>query len=116
MLRPEKLENIKREMSRCQLNILGLTEVRWRGKSDVSSDEYRVIHSGGDQGQRGVALLLDKTTGSSVCQVDCVDDRLLRVKLNGSPRDIVAIVVYMPTTAMMMKKLKQYIHHGETAL
>jgi len=98
MLRPEKLENIKREMSRCQLNILGLTEVRWRGKGDVNSDGFRVIHSGGDQGQRGVALLLDKITSECVCQVDCVDDRLLRVKLNGSPKDIVVIVVYMPTT------------------
>ena len=45
MLRPEKLENIKREMDVSGLNMLGLTEVRWKEKGDIDSDEYRVDHS-----------------------------------------------------------------------
>ena len=105
MLRPEKLENIKREMDVSGLNMLGLTknflgltEVRWKEKGDINSDEYRVIHSGGDQSQRGVALILDKTTARSVSQVECASDRLMRVRLNGTPVDIVVIVTYMPTT------------------
>ena len=34
----------------------------------------------------------------SVSQVECTSDRLMRVRLNGTPVDIVVIVTYMPTT------------------
>jgi len=98
MLRVEKLENIKREMERSNLSIVGLTEVRWKETGDVSSDKYRVIHSGGQQSQRGVALILDPKTSQSVSEVECISDRLMRVRLRGTPVDVVVIVVYMPTT------------------
>ena len=49
-----KLENIKLEMKRLRVNILGLTEVRWLDGGDFYSDDVRVIYSGGKQRQRGV--------------------------------------------------------------
>ena len=86
-------------MERAQLNILGLSETRWKGNGDYISDEgIRVIFAGGQESQRGVALLLDKVTSRSVTKVIQHSDRLILVKLKATPVDIIVIQVYMPTT------------------
>ena len=64
-----KLEEVKREMKRYRLNILGISEVRWKGQDDFDSDGVRVIYSGGDDCQRGVAVMLD---GEVAKRVTCV--------------------------------------------
>lgn len=116
MLRPEKLENIKREMSKNNINMLGMTEVRWKKTGDTNSDSYRVIHSGGDQSQRGVALILDRTSGQAVSEVECMSDRLMRVRLSGTPVDIVVIVVYMPTTDYEDEDVEEIYEQMEEAV
>ena len=49
MMQKGKLENVKREMKRYGLNVLGLSEVRWKESGDFMSDDVRVIYSGGQQ-------------------------------------------------------------------
>ena len=46
MNRPGKLENIKNEMKRLSIDILGLSEVRWREKGDFEDGDTKVIYSG----------------------------------------------------------------------
>jgi len=72
---------------------------------DFVSDGVRMIYAGGDESQRGVAVLLDGTAAKCVTSVERHSDRLLVVNLHASSRwslssrDIVLIRVYMPTTA-----------------
>ena len=94
-----KLENIKVEMRRREFNVLGLGEVRWENEGDFESDEFRVIHSGSTGGQKGVALILDKEFGKRVKKVVYHSDRLLLVRVEADPVDIVLLQVYMPTSA-----------------
>ena len=94
-----KLENIKVEMRRRELNVLGLGEVRWESEGDFESDEFRVIHSGSTGGQKGVALILDKEFGKRVKKIVNHSDRLLLVRVEADPVDIVLLQVYMPTSA-----------------
>src|SRR6266581_8707580 len=54
-----KLEEVKREMGRYRLSILGVSEVRWKGQGDFVSDGVRIIYSGGEECQRGVAIMVD---------------------------------------------------------
>ena len=63
------------------------------------SDEFRVIHSGSTGGQKGVALILDKEFGKRVKKVVYHSDRLLLVRIEADPVDIVLLQVYMPTSA-----------------
>ena len=85
MARLEKLENAKREMKRYGLNLMGLTEVRWKETGDFISNDVRVIHSGSDQAHREVALLLDEKTGQSVTRIGYINDKILVVHLKGNP-------------------------------
>src|ERR1700733_4627280 len=48
--RPGKLAGVIGEMRKAKLNILGLSEVRWKETGDFISDGFRVIYSGGDSG------------------------------------------------------------------
>lgn len=94
-----KLENVKEEMRRLKLNVLGLSEVRWEGVGDFVSDEVRVIYSGSKGGQKGVAVLLDIEAGKRVTKIVQHSDRLLLVRIEADPVDLVLLQVYMPTTA-----------------
>jgi hypothetical protein len=98
LLRKGKLENVNREMAKNKLNVLGLSEVRWKEEGDFMSDEVRVIYSGGKESQRGVAIILDKETAKRVSVTRQIDDRLMMVKILAKPVDLVIIQVYMPTT------------------
>ena len=98
LLKAGKLENMKREMARMNINILGVCETRWTDEGDYYSDGYRVLHGGGSEHRNGVAVILDKRTAASVVKVSYEGDRLMLVKLRGKPTDIVIVQVYMPTS------------------
>ncbi|XP_063589605.1 craniofacial development protein 2-like [Penaeus indicus] len=48
-----KLENIKEEMNRLHINIMGISEMRWTGAGAISSENHKIIYSGGEQHERG---------------------------------------------------------------
>src|ERR1700733_12180740 len=66
MLRPGKLANVIKEMRRANLDILGLSEVRWKEGGDFVSDGVRVIYTEGREGQSGVAILLEERVAKCV--------------------------------------------------
>ena len=54
-----KLENVKEEMRRNRLRIMGVSEVRWKDGGDFVSVGYRVMYAGGPTCQRGVAVIAE---------------------------------------------------------
>ena len=50
------------------------------------------------QGQSGVAILLERETSMRVTKVVLQSDRILLVKIQAEPADLVSIQVYMPTS------------------
>jgi len=98
MNRKGKLENVKEEMRRSNVSVLGLCEVRWKGGGDFYSDGYRIMYEGGEQAERGVGIILNGRTANKVMSVERISDRLMMIKLNAEPVDVVIIQVYMPTT------------------
>ena len=99
MLRPGKLANVIKEMRRANLDILGLSEVRWKEGGDFVSDGVRVIYTEGREGQSGVAILLEERVAKCVTKVEHHQDRLLMIEIRAYPVDITVLQVYMPTTA-----------------
>ena len=104
MLQPEKLENVKREMKRYNLSLLGLCEVRWKNQTDFWSDEIRVICSGGKVSSRGVGILLDKDIGKCVIKTVFHSDRLMLIRLKAKPVDMVVVVYICLHLTILTKK------------
>ena len=48
MLQQGKLENIKREMDRCNIKISGLLRTKWKCSGILNSDECKITYAGGE--------------------------------------------------------------------
>ena len=75
---------------------MGLAETRWKGSGDFDDDNYRIIHSGGNECQRGIVIILDKVTASCVTDIHQYNDRVLMIKINAKPLNIMILQVYFP--------------------
>ena len=94
-----KLENTIREMNRSNTVIMGICETHWEGCHDFNTNGYRVIGSGGSMKRNGVAVILDLKKSGAVSQVEYISDRLMTLKIQAEPVDLLIIQVYMPTSA-----------------
>src|SRR6476469_430293 len=93
-----KLENVKEEMRRNRLRIMGVSEVRWKVAGDFVSDWYRVMYAGGPTCQRGVAVIAEAKVAERVTEIDRFGDRIMVVKVKADPVNMVIVQAYLPTT------------------
>ncbi|XP_008486054.1 craniofacial development protein 2-like, partial [Diaphorina citri] len=108
LLQNSKLENLKEEMKKMNIDVLGFAEMRWPNDGDFWLGEYRVIHSGtieNKPGQGGVGVMLTKELGKRVKGYVHRKGRIILVKIDTKPVDTVIIQIYMPTT-----------QHGDSAI
>ena len=69
-----KLENVKEEMRRNRLSIMGVSEVRWKDGGDFVSDGYRVMYAGGPTCQREVSVIAEVKVAERVTEIDRFGD------------------------------------------
>ena len=56
-----KLEVVKQEMARVNVNILGISELKWTGMGNFNSDDHYIYYYGQESLRRnGVALIVNK--------------------------------------------------------
>ena len=56
-----KLDMVKQEMARVNINILGISELKWMGMDEFNSDDHYTYYSGQESLRRnGVALTVNK--------------------------------------------------------
>ena len=56
-----KLEVVKQEMARVNIDILGISELKWTGKGEFNSDDHYIYYCGQESLRRnGVAIMLNK--------------------------------------------------------
>ena len=57
-----KLEVVKQDMARVNIDILGISELKWTGMSEFNSDDHYIYYCGQESLRRnGVALIVNKT-------------------------------------------------------
>ena len=58
---PGKLEVVKQEMASVNIDILGISELRWTGMGEFNSDDHYIYHCGQESLRRiGVAIIVNK--------------------------------------------------------
>ena len=56
-----KLEVVKQEMAEMNINILGISELRWTGMGEFNSDDHYISYRGQESLRRnGVAIMVNK--------------------------------------------------------
>ena len=99
MNQPGKLECITREASRLKLDVLGLSEVRWKNSGRCTTDEHVMIYSGHKtEHKHGLGVLLSKQVAKSMIGFHALSDIILIVKIASKPFNLVIVQVYAPTS------------------
>ena len=85
MFQSGKLDNIKLEMDRLGVNIMGISEVRWRGARIIDTNGYKFVFSGGQRHENGVGFILDRERAKGMLGYWAISDRVVLLKMKGSP-------------------------------
>ena len=94
-----KLEMVKQEMARVNINILGISELKWTGMGEFNSDDHYInYHDQESLRRNGVALIISKKVQNSVLGCDLKNDRMISVHFQGKPFNITLIQVYALTS------------------
>ena len=98
------LEVVKQEMARVNIDILGISELKWTGMGEFNSDDQYFYHCGQESLRRtGVALIGNKGR-NAVLVYNLKKNRMISVHFQGKPFSIRVVQVY--AQPVMLKKLK----------
>ncbi|ESN92927.1 hypothetical protein HELRODRAFT_165063 [Helobdella robusta] len=104
-----KLEIIKQEMQRLHIDLLDISELHWTGNGYFKSDEYTVVYSGNDTIKRNeVAFIATKAVSKAVYSFNIASDRIISIRITGSPRSITVLQAYAPTADALEKDIKDF--------
>ena len=94
-----RLEVVKQEMARVNLDILGISELKWTGMGEFDSDGHHICYCGQESLKRnGVAIIVNKRVQNTVLGCNLKNDKMISVRFQGTPFSITVIQVYAPTS------------------
>ena len=94
-----KLKVAKQEMARVNVNILGISELKWTVMDEFNSDDHYIYYLGQESFRRnGVAIMVNKRIQNAVRGCNLKNDRMISVHPQGKPFNITVIQSYSPTS------------------
>ena len=104
-----KLEVVKQEMARVNVNILGISELKWTGMGEFKSEDHYIYYCGQKSLRRnGVAIMVNKRVRNAVLGCSLKNYRMISVHLQGKPFNITVIQVYAPTSNTEEAEAEQF--------
>ena len=92
-----KLDVVKQEMVRININILGISELKRTGVGQFNPDDHISTTGGKNHRRNGVALIVNKRVQNAVLGCNLKNDRMILVCFQGKTSHITVIQVYAPT-------------------
>ena len=86
-------------MARVNVDILGISELKWTGMGALNSEDHCIYYCGQESLRRnGVAIMVNKRVQNAVLRCNLKIDRMISVHFQGKPFNITVIQVYAPTS------------------
>ena len=100
-----KLEVVRQGMARVNINILGISELKWTGMGEFNSHDHYIYYCGQESLRRnGVAIIATKRVQNALLGCNLKNNRMIPVRFQGN-HSISQKYKGMPQT-VMLKKLK----------
>ena len=94
-----KLEMVKQEMTRVNVDILVISELKWTGMGEFNSYDHYIYYCEQESLKRnGVTIIVNKRVQNAVLGCNLKNDRMISVHFQGKPFNIRVIQVYAPTS------------------
>ena len=104
-----QLEVIKQEMARVNIDILGISKLKWPGIGEFNSDEHDIYYHGQESLRRnGVAIIVNKRVQNAVLGCNLKNDRMISVHFQGKPFNIRVIQLYAPTSNAEVAEVERF--------
>ena len=96
-------------MARVNIDVLGISELKWIGMGEFNSDDHSIYCSGQESLRRnGVAIVVNKRVRNAVLGCNLKNDRMISVHFQGKPFNITVIQVYAPTSNAEEAQVEQF--------
>ena len=80
------------------VNILGISKLKWTGMGEFNSDNHYIFYCGQESLIRnGVVIMVNKRVGNAVLGCNLKNDRMISVRFQGKPFNITVIQAFAPT-------------------
>ena len=94
-----KLEVVQQEMARVNVDILGISELKWTGMGEFNTDDQYIYYCGQESLRKnGVAIMANKRVQNAVLGCNLKNNRMISVHFQGKPFNITVIQAYAPTS------------------
>ena len=104
-----KFEVVKQEITKVNIDILGISELRWTGMGEFNSDDHYIYYCGQESLRRnGVAIIVNKSPKCSTWMQSQKLQRMISVHFQGKPCNITVIQVYAPATNPKEAEVEQF--------
>ena len=83
---------VKQEIVRINIDILGISELKWTGMDEFNSDDHYIYYCGQESHRRnGVTLIDNKRVQNTVLGCILKNDRMILVRFHGKLFNITVI-------------------------
>ena len=90
---------VKQEMARVNIDILGISELKWTETDEFNSDDHYIYCCGQESLRRnGVSIIVNERIGNAVLGCNLKNNTMISVRFQGKPFNITVIQVYVPNT------------------
>ncbi|XP_049739840.1 craniofacial development protein 2-like [Elephas maximus indicus] len=104
----EKLEKVKNETECININILGISKLKWTGIGHFESDNHMAHNAGNDNLKRnGVAFIIKRNISISILKYNPVSDRIISIH-QVRPVNTTIIQIYTPTTRAKDEEIEDF--------
>ena len=112
-----KLEVVKQEMARLNVNILGISELKWTRVDEFNLDDHYIYYCGQESLRRnGVAIIDNKRVRNAVLGCNLKNDRMTSVHSQGKPFNIMVIQVYALTSNAEEAEVERFFEDQQDLL
>ena len=96
-------------MARVNVDILGISELKWTGMGEFNSDDHCIYYCGQESLRRnGVAIMVNKRVQNAVLGCNLKTDRKISVCFQGKPFNIMVVQVYAPMSNAEETEVEQF--------
>ena len=104
-----KLEVVKQEMTRVNVDILGISELKWTGIGEFNWDDHYIYYCGQKSLRRnGVAIIVNKRVQNAVLGCNLKNNRMISVCFQGKQFNIMVIQGYALTRNAEEAEVKRF--------
>ena len=85
---------VKQEIARVNVDILGISKLKWTGMGEFNSDDHYIYYCGQESIRRnGVAIIVNKRVQNAVLGCNLKNNRMVSVRFQGKPFSVRVIQV-----------------------